>query len=180
MRNFIMFIGLRSVVEDSALLWRNTSLNILFGVFRRNGLPLSSRIQKSATKLRLTEREIFCGVFFDDVPPSSKITGFYLLHERRGSVISVLRLLVPGFESWQRQKTFYRHHSVQTGSGTTHLPSCNGYDVSFVGLERPEPHVDDWSSFSANVKMNWAIPLHPLHAFLACQRTNFPFSMRNT
>jgi hypothetical protein len=63
MRNYIMFLSLRSVFEDSALVGHNTtSLSILFGAFRRNGLPLSSRIQKSATKLRLTEREFFSGV----------------------------------------------------------------------------------------------------------------------
>lgn len=64
-RNYIMSLGLGNVFEDSALVEHNTtSLSILFGAFRRNGLPLSSRIQKSAAKLRLTEREFFCGVFF--------------------------------------------------------------------------------------------------------------------
>ena len=52
MRNCIVFLGLSGVVEHSALVGHNTtSLSFLFGAFRRNGLLLSSRIQKSATKL---------------------------------------------------------------------------------------------------------------------------------
>jgi len=145
MRNYIMVLGLRSVVEDSALEAHNTtSLGILFVAFRRKGLPLSSRIHKSAKKLRLTERDFFCGVFFGGVPPSSKIIVFYLLYEQRDSVISLV-IRAPGFRfrALADAQNFYRLHNVQTGSGTTHLTSCNGYGASFVGLERPKPHVDD-------------------------------------
>jgi len=145
MRNYIMFLGLRSVVEDSALVAHNTtSLGILLVAFRRNGLPLSSRIQKSATKLRLTEREFFYGLFFGGVPPSSKIIVFYLLYEQRDSAISLV-IRAPGFRfrDLADAQNFYRLHNVQTGSGTTHLPSRNGYGASFIGLEWPKPHVDD-------------------------------------
>lgn len=91
MRNYIMFLGLRSIVEDSAVVAHNTtSLSILFVAFRRNCLPLFSRKQKTVTKLLLTERDFFCGIFSGGVPASSKIIGFYLLYERRGSVISVV------------------------------------------------------------------------------------------
>lgn len=62
MRSYIMFPGLRGVVEDSALVVHNTTLlSILFGTFRRNGLPLSSTIEKSAAKLHLTERNSSVG-----------------------------------------------------------------------------------------------------------------------
>jgi len=64
-RNYIMFLVSRSVVEDSAVVAHNTtSLSILFVAFRRNGLPLSSRKQKTATKLLLTERVLLWDILW--------------------------------------------------------------------------------------------------------------------
>jgi hypothetical protein len=145
MRNYIMSLGLSGVVEDFAPVGHNTTaLSILFGAFRRNGLPLSSEIQKSSTKLRLTEREFFCGVVFGGVPPSSKIIGFYFLYERQVGVICVvIQATRSRFRVLTDAQNFYRLHKVQTDAGTTHLLSCKGYGGSFVGLEPPEPHADD-------------------------------------
>jgi hypothetical protein len=90
-RNYVKFRSLSGFVKDSAVVGHDiTSLSIRFGAFRRTGLTLFSKIQKSATSFLPTETEFFCGVFFGGVPPSSKIIRFYLLYECWNSVISVV------------------------------------------------------------------------------------------
>jgi len=97
-----------------------TSPSILFLAFRRNNLPLSSKKQKTATKLLLTERDFFCRIFFGGVPPSNKIIGLYLLYECRDSIISVvIRATGSRFRALAHAQNLCHLHNFQTCSGTT-------------------------------------------------------------
>ena len=63
---------------------------------------------------------------------------------------------------------------VQTGPGA-HPASCTMGTGSFMGVKRPGRGVDHPPTSSAEVKerVELAIPLLPLWAFVACSRMNF-------